>query len=563
LHQSHNYKYIRSKFVLEVHTMVDDRPENSDEGRRTLTSGDIVATQVQRTDDGSLAADATDWNQITHFNFREEVPHLSEGEQILIRILSAGKYLAYAEPVDISGYMMRVTLEPGSRFATPVDTDYRVLVRLDDPPVVGGFANIKVTGVSDVINGRIHSYDNDPPEVGDRFRTHLDHGSGPHRVQLSDQNCDLLLSEDVLVTGDVELEITEVDCPMQGIISSYCGNLPEIGYTFRAQAERSPGPHQAAPPNERYPVVVNEDILVSGKVEIEIVEHGLPMQGKISSYCGNLPEIGHTFHTPVEYGSGPHRVLNPEEQYAVVLGEDILISGKVEVEVVEHDLPMVGEVGSYCGGLPEVGHTFCTEIRDGSGPRQIPSPDGRYEVHITEDVLISDKIEIEILEHGLPMSGRVSSYRGNLPAVGQSFDVSLSYGSDTQRVRTPDGRYGLSIDECILISGEAKVELTERGFPMKAKVLTYHRELPAVGDTITTRVRAGQRTVESPSETFQIELTERAPGPGKVRVRIADVSDAIYGKICEYESKDQDLSSYRSPRKASMVDNSYITGRKL
>jgi hypothetical protein len=311
LHQSHNYKYIRSKFVLEVHTMMDDRPENSDEGRRTLTSGDIIATQVQRTDDGSLAADATDWNQIAHFNFREKVPHLSEGEQILIRILSAGKYLAYAEPVDISGYMMRVTLEPGSRFATPVDTDYRVHVRLDEPPVVGGFADIKVTGVSDMINGHIHSYNNDPPEVGDRFRTHLDHGS------------------------------------------------------------------------------------------------------------------------------------------------------------------------------------------------------------------------------------------------------------DMQRVRSSDGHFRVSMDGYVLISGEAEVELTGRGSPMKAKVLSYHSEFPAVGDTITSQVRAGQRTVESPTETFQIELTESASGPGEVRIRITDVSDAIYGKIREYKSKDQDVSSYRSPRKTSMVDNSYITGRKL
>lgn len=606
--------------------MSDSRPVNPGEQQRNLRENDIVATEVRQLEDGSFVADATDWNQIGHFNFRGKVAKGYEGKQILVQILSAGKYSAYAKPIDISGYIVQVALEAGSRFAWPVNEDYRVCVRLNEPSPVDGSADVRVTGVSDLIEGEIHAYETDPPEVGDQFQTHIDYGAGPHRIQSPNGRYEVQLDEDVLVTGNVEVEITKASYPMKGKIGSYRGNLPDIGYTFQAEAEHSSGPHQAAPPDGRYPIEINEDILVSGMVEIEIIEHGLPMRGVISSYCGNLPKIGHTFQTRVEYGSASHRISDPdgryitevdenimvsgkveikivdhglpmrgtissycgnlpdightfktqaergsgphqipasEDQYVTEVNEEILVSGDVEIEIVEHDLPMVGVINSYCGNLPKIGDCFQAKISDGSGPHRVLSPKEQYEIVLEGDLLISDEVEIEIIEYGLPMHGRVISYCGKLPKIGESFDVHLNHGPDKEVVRSPDGRHDLQINEYTLVSGPAVVELTEHGLPMKAQIKSYRNSVPTAGETIQVRVRAMQQTVESPTKSFRIELIEPAHTTGTAQIEITEVSDAIYGKIRRYESTKQDLNASRSPRKSSIVDNSPITGRKL
>lgn len=292
--------------------MTTNRASDSGERRGGLSEGDIILSQTQQLDDGSLVADAVGWNQIGHFNFSGET-FLSEEEDTLVRILSVGKYGGYVEPIDIVGYIMRVSLEQGSSTATPVDTAYRDQIQLDQPAVVSGRADVKITGISGAISGEIQSYNTDPPKIGDRIRTCVEYGAGPHRIQLPDQNYEILLNEDVLVTGEIELEITTTDHPIQARICSYYDNLPDDGYTFRVKAERSSGPHRAAPPSKRYTVEIDEDILVDGMVEIEIVEHGLPMRGKIRSHCGSLPEIGHTFCVEAEAGTGPHQVSPPNK----------------------------------------------------------------------------------------------------------------------------------------------------------------------------------------------------------------------------------------------------------
>lgn len=668
--------------------MTTNSPRDSGKRRRALSEGDIISSQIQRLDDGSLVADASGWNQIGHLNFNKN-PALNEGEDTLVRILSVGKYGGYAEPVDIVGYIMRVSLEQGSSTATPVDTAYRELVQLDQPAVVSGLADIKITRISGTISGEIQSYDTNPPEIGDRIHTCVEYGAGPHRIQLPNQNCEILLSEDILVTGEIELEITETDHPIRGQICSYCGNLPDDGYTFRVKAERSSGPHRAAPPNKRYPVevdedilvdgmidigivehglpmrgeirshcgnlpeightfcveaeagrgphqvspptqnysveaegdilvsgeveveitghglpmqgkiisqvtdlpeigdtfstelehgqgphrisppeedyfvVINEDILVSGVVEIEMIEHGLPMKGKVKSYCGNLPEIGHTFDAQVTYGQGPHHVSPPGDRFSVVIPDDILITSEIEVEIVDHGLPMTGTISSYCGNLPEIGHTFNTILEDGQGPHEVSSPDECYEVIVEGDVLITDEVEIEIVERGLPMTGRVSSYRGNLPTVGETFDVSLDHGPGEQIIRAPDDRHSLSINEYVLISGQAKVEVTQQDLPMKASIISYYADLPDIGDAFSKSIHDKQHTVQSPDGNFQIELIEKVEKIGTVQIKIVEISDAIYGKIVEYNYTRQNVKSVKSPWTEDRVDNSSITGRKL
>lgn len=350
---------------------------------------------------------------------------------------------------------------------------------------------------------------------------------------------------------------------MQGKVKSQVADLPEIGDTLSTEVEYGQGPHQISSPNGGYFIEVKEDIPVSGVVEIEIAEHGLPMQGKVESYCGNLPTIGHTFRSQVRSGQGPHHVSPPDDQYSVVIPDDILITSEVEVEIVDHGFPMTGTISSYCGNLPKIGHTFNEILEDGSGPHEVSSPDERYKVSVEGDVLVTDEVEIEIVERGLPMTGRVCSYCGNLPTVGESFDISLDHGPGEQIIRAPDDRYSLSIDEYVLVSGQAKVELTQRGLPMKANVTAYYVDLPDVGDTFSKSVHSKQSTVQSPTGTFQVELIEKVKRTGTVRIRIVEISDAIYGKIVEYEYTQQDVSAVKSPRRQSMVDNSPIAGRKL
>jgi hypothetical protein len=247
----------------------------------------------------------------------------------------------------------------------------------------------------------------------------------------------------------------------------------------------------------------------------------------------------------------------------VQIDEEIQITGKVEVELTTIGCPSGAKVISYCGNRPAIGERVPAEVNCTREGTLIEMSERGYDVRIDEPIVAAGTVDIKIIQHGLPMEGRIVSYRGNLPEIGHRFRADLPYSDGPHEVQSPDGRFVVQVEEPVLRDGGVDIEVTERALPMRGQICNYVKELPGTGKMLSATVTDNARIAHPVNGGFEITLEERASHSGQALVKITEVSSAIIGQITEYERTSQNRDTIQFPRKYSSTNNSRISRRKM
>ncbi|MFD1600492.1 hypothetical protein [Halobellus rarus] len=170
-------------------------------------------------------------------------------------------------------------------------TDGIYRLQLDEPAIYAGSITAKITDASYPLQATIVDYGEGLPSEGDTITTTLRQYSDTVSAIHQGVKFDIELEDDPITTGDITVEITTIDNPMQGRVTTY-HDLPGEGDVLTIRVEREPPPATITPDAERYEIEFKEPILLDGEIDIRLTSDEPPFQGTVESYRGKLPEVG-------------------------------------------------------------------------------------------------------------------------------------------------------------------------------------------------------------------------------------------------------------------------------
>lgn len=232
--------------------------------------GDTITAYLdyRQNEKAAFFSEEEDWVQL-------DISHSISGE-VKVKMTQVshplqGTLVELPPEIPNSGEQVRafVTRQNDNAYAKPVDFTGRL--RIPDGAEVTGFVTVEITNAGTSLQGKIVEYEG-MPSKGDVVQASVRRGSPPSKAQTTVGNIDIHLQEQVLATGEVDVQITESSQLLKGKIISYRDLLPEVGDIVSAEIESHTTLSMGHPLHYSYVIHILDSDDYEGHAEVEIIE---------------------------------------------------------------------------------------------------------------------------------------------------------------------------------------------------------------------------------------------------------------------------------------------------
>lgn len=210
----------------------------------------------------------------------------------------------------------------------------RYRIRLDNIAPYAGDVEVEITDDSHPIRGKFLRFESQTPSKGDIVEANLKQFDETILVSHEGVVFNIDLPHEPLTTGDVKIRLTEIGQPMKGEIVSY-SELPDVGDILTVSVTRQKGPASVSPTNEKYQIHLDENVLLDGKIDVQLTSGGPPYRGIIDSYRGQLPDVGDKVRAFIRRRPSGAYADPVSYSYRVVIRDETDYLGAAEVEITD------------------------------------------------------------------------------------------------------------------------------------------------------------------------------------------------------------------------------------
>jgi hypothetical protein len=283
-------------------------------------------------------------------------------------------------------------------------------------------------------------------------------------------NYSIRLTEPAVVSGGATATVSYEEQELRGTISSYEAGRPEEGDVVRATTKPQTTATIAWFGQHDDRIELTEQGPVRGKVDVEMVDATHPLEGTITTYETYCPSVGETVRAYVESSTKTVYADPVEFDGLLKLPAGAETTGFATIEITEVSSVIEGKIVNYEGDL-EVGDTVRAEVTQGASPQTATTLAGGYEVNLSENVLASGEVLVEIEEDGPPYRGTITSYEGLVPKEGDHVFADVESGITLATADPHHRSYSVYLSGDSTYEGAARVEITEVADRIKGEIV--------------------------------------------------------------------------------------------
>lgn len=216
-------------------------------------------------------------------------------------------------------------------------------IKLEETPPISGTVEVQITNADDPICGEIVTQPADLPVVGDVVEAYVPKGSGKTYARASQFGGNIKIPTGTEQVGVAEIEITKVDEALEGRILSYRGS-PEEDDVLEAEVSRGTSPVKGTVHPMQSDIIIEENVLASGRVDVRITDASRPLRGVVESYRELLPQRGERVRATIESGITLSTARPYHGEYIVYLPDADDYDGPAIVEIHEIEDRISGEI---------------------------------------------------------------------------------------------------------------------------------------------------------------------------------------------------------------------------
>jgi hypothetical protein len=320
-----------------------------------------------------------------------------------------------------------------------------------------------------------------------------------------------------------------------GVVRAYAhkynlfGSIPADAdhHTKVVNANFTQGSAQAEVSGEK--CALTETALVTGKgtVKLEFDRNRDTYNALIQEYTTPPPTEADVVEATVAKPGKRDKaiVLTEDGRYSVILDESVPFPGDITVEITDGSHPIQAKLAGYIGSLPAVGDKIETTLQQQTKSPTVSSGDVTFDVSLSEPPLMTGEATIELTEIGQPVRGEIIDYADS-PAVGDVLKIDATKGETPNRVSPEGEQYEIVLDKPLIMDGDVEIEITTVGNPFQGTPRSYCGRLPAVGQEFRATVTELRRETfaEPDLHSFKIHIEDDTTYRGPAKVEITSAS---------------------------------------